>query len=491
MNDFPATDGGRGGLFAISQRRAPTNLQAEHALLGAILANGKALHGVVEFLRPEHFAEPAHGRIYKEATRRILAGGVADPIALRTWWEGDPDAATLGGFDFLAQLLGAMVGIINAGEYGRAIHDAWQRRELIDLGEELVNRSFATASGDPPARLVTTMIDRLDAVVAGAGTDRKAIPSNDAMDLAIGAMERAMQGGVMAGVSTGMRTVDDALGGFEPQNLIVLGGRPGMGKSALGMQFGTAVAITARSAHAAGESKRGVLFISLEMSAEQLGRRMLAGLAQVPLEAIKRGRLAQSDVERIILARRDLQDLPLSIEDCSNLSMGAIRLKARMARRRHGLGLIVVDHLHIVRPEDADVKNGATAAIGRISNGLKQLAKEFEVPVLALAQLNRGLESREDKRPTLADLRQAGEIEQDADVVAFVYRGEYYLPTGNLEQNPGETRERFDSRLRLNEDARQAMKGKAELILAKVRDGSPQTIPLLFDGRTTSFREPA
>ncbi len=476
------------GLLEVSQRVPPANERAEQALLGAIMANGKALHAVVEFLRPEHFADPLHGRIYREASRRILGGGIADPVSLQTWFIGDPEASSVG-HAYLAQLLSAMVGTIGAKEYGLAIHDAWQRREIIGLGEEIVNRSFAAVPGDDPTGLIAATIDKLDAIAAGAGEERKAISMDTAMDSALAAAERASRGEGPAGISTGMPSVDQVIGGLEAQTMTVLAGRPGMGKSALGMQWAIHAARDAKAAHDAGKPKLGVLVISLEMSAEQLGRRALSAAARIPLEAIKHGRLTQDDFDRLVRARHELAGLPLSIEDCSGLSMGLIRLKARSARRRHGLGLIMVDHLHIVRPEDADVRNGATAAIGKISNGMKQLAKEFECPVLALAQLNRSLESREDKRPTLADLRQAGEIEQDADAVAFVYRGEYYLPKGDIERHHGEQPDKFIERVnRLDED-RTRLKGKAELIFEKVRDGSPSTVPLRFNGATTFFSE--
>ena len=491
MNDRPVASDRNDGLFAISQRMPPTNLQAEQALLGAVMANPKALHSVIDFLQPNHFSDPAHGRIYREAARRILAGGVADPIALRTWWQGDPEAATLGGFDFLARLLGAMVGIINAGEYGRAIHDAWQRRELIAIGEEVVNRSFAATAADAPAGMVTGMIGRLDAVVAGAGDMRGAVSMDGALDAALAAAERAHKRQGPAGISTGMRSVNEALGGLEPQTVTVLAGRPGMGKSALGWMWGVHAAREAKAAHGRGEAKQGVLVLSLEMSAEQLGRRSLSAVSGVPLAAIKRGRLNQDAFDRLVLARRELDGLPLSIEDSGGMNVGVIRLKARAAKRRHGLGLIMVDHLHLIQAEEADARNGGTWAVGKISNGLKSLAKEFNCPVLALAQLNRAVEAREDKKPTLADLRQAGEIEQDADAVAFIYRGEYYLPKGEPEQKPGEMQGKFAERCAELDEMRQRLKGRAELIFEKVRDGSPCSVPLLFDGDRTLFSEPS
>ncbi len=482
--------GDEAGLLGISQRRPPANDQAEYALLGSIFANSRALYTVVEFLRPEHFVLPLHGRIYTEASRRILAGGVADPISLKAWFEGDAEAHTVGGPSYLAQLLAAMVGVINAREYGQAILDCWQRRAVIAIGEDLVNGAFAGSSDDTGSSLISTTIDKLDGVAAGAGEERKATTWDAAMDAAIAGMEQAMQGGGPVGLSTGMKAVDDALGGLEKQTMTVVAGRPGMGKSALAIQWAVSVARAAREQHRAGGAKAGVLVVSLEMSAPQLARRILAWVANTPGEAIRKGHVSQDQVDRIVQARHEMAGLPLSIEDCSGLSMGMIRLKARAARRRHGLSLVVIDHLHIVRPDAIDVRNGQTAAIGKISNSLKQLAKEFDCPVVALAQLNRGLESRDDKRPTLADLRQAGEIEQDADAVAFIYRGEYYLPKGDLEQHAGETQAAYADRCARLEDNRRRLHGRAELILEKVREGQPRTIPLLWHGATTSFSEP-
>jgi replicative DNA helicase len=486
---MPESPVGNGPLFGQSLRTPPTNIQAEQALLGAIMSNGKALHAVVEFLKPDHFADHLHGRIYREATRRIMAGGVADAIALDTWFAADPESHAAGGRSYLSGLLASMVGIINAREYGHAIHECWQRRQLIALGEEVVNWSFGAEPGDGVGSMVSSTIDRLDGVLAESGSHRKAVTMDESMDQAISAAQHAATMDGHDGVSTGMQSVDDVLGGLEPQTLSIIAGRPGMGKSALGWMWAVHAARDAKAAHDRGEPPQGVFVVSLEMSAKQLGRRALAAISGVPLAVLKRGRLSQSEWDRVILARKELAGLPLSIEDCSNLSVGLVRLKARAARRRHGLGLIMIDHLHIMKPEDADARNGGTWAIGRISNGLKQLAKEFECPVLALAQLNRNVEGRDDKRPTLADLRQAGEIEQDADAVAFVYRGEYYLK-GEPERRQGEMADKFAQRCTEFEESRQRLRGKAELIVEKVRDGSPCTVPLLWDAATTHFSEP-
>jgi len=277
---------------------------------------------------------------------------------------------------------------------------------------------------------------------------------------------------------------------MNAQEMIVLGARPGMGKSALGLQIGIAAAKQLRDIAKAGGERKGVLVESLEMEAKQLGRRAIAAVANVPIAALKAGWHA-SFANQIVVGRREVHDLPLLIEDMPGQTVRQLHMRARAAARRFGkLGLIVVDHMHIVRPESADAKNGGTWAVGQISNALKRMAKEFECPVLALAQLSRGVEGRDDKRPTLADLRYSGEIEQDADAIMFLYREEYYLPKGNPARKTGQTQEQYANACSDLERQRGAVKGKAEVIFAKVRDGEPQTKALNFDGPTTSFSEP-
>ena len=455
------------------------------------MANNRALNAVIEFLKPQHFADPVHGRIFRECARRILAGGIADPISLRSWFEGDPDLSQVGGVGYLAKLLGAMVGIINAPEYAKVIYDAWMRREIIGVAEDLANTAYSPGDAGPADAFLPSFIARLDAVSAGADETRQAVSLDGAMDAALQAAEQALRQGRPAGTSTGMPAVDRSLGGLERQALIVLAGRPGMGKSALGLQWALHAARDAKAAQERGEPKRGVLIVSLEMSGEQIGRRVLAAAARIAVTTMKHGALCQGEFDRLTRARRELHGLPLSIEDSAGMSIGLIRLKARLAARRHGLGLVVVDHLHIVKPEEADARHGATQSIGKISNSLKRLAKEFDVPVLALAQLNRGLESRDDKRPTLADLRQSGEIEQDGDAIIFIYRPEYYHSKSDPERQRGESQAAYSDRVIAEQEQHARVHGKAELILAKVRDGSPTTIGLRFDGATTSFTEDA
>lgn len=463
-------------LSGLTLRQLPANVQAEQSVLGSIMANPKVLAGL-EFLKPEHFVDPVNGRIFAEQSRRVLAGGVADAVALKTWFEQDRDSIEVGGTAYLAQLITAMVAPGTAIPYGHAIRDAWQRRQLIAAGEDVVNLAFDHTAA--PGDIVGSALAKIEGAF-GAETDRRATSLNEAMDAALEDAEAARELEGPAGLTTGFASVDDQMGGMEDGTLVVLAGRPGMGKSGLGWQW----------AIAAARQGVGVAVISLEMSAKELGRRALAALSGVPVWAIKRGRLTNEQASALVLARRELDGLPITIEDGSGLTAAQIDLKARAAHRKHGLGLIMVDHLHIVRPEDADVRQGATWAIGRISGAMKRMAKNHHCPVLLLAQLNRGVEGRDDKRPGLADLRQAGDIEQDADVVSFVYRAEYYI-RNEPERGEDETADRYDRRLAAFRDRKAAAAGRAELIFAKIRDGAPGTVELTFRGETASFSEGA
>lgn len=462
-------------LLGLSQRVPPANLQAEQALIGAILANNRAYERVAAFLKPEQFADPIHGRIYQAIVSGIQAGRLIDAITLK----GDLDNAGIldevGGTAYLAQLLTAMVGIINAGEYGRTILDAWQRRQLIDIGEQVVNRAFDPTQGSPDD-VISAAVAALEGAF-GAEQSRKGASLNDALDAAIKAAEEAARRGGPAGLGTGFPSLDAILGGLEDGTMNVFAGRPGMGKSALVWQMALSNA----------RQGIGVIAFSLEMSAMQLGRRALAVESGVPVTVMRSGRMTPDHASALVQARRRLNDLPLTIEDASNLTVGEIDIRIRAAHRKHGVGLIIVDHLHIVRPEDADERNGGTWAVGKISQGMKTLAKRHKCPVIVAAQLNRGVEGRDDKRPTLADLRQAGNIEQDADTVSFVYRESYYLrePAPKEGEDEGKHHERIAAFLRQKENCAD----KAEVIVAKVRDGDPQASTLRWHGETTSFHE--
>ena len=443
----------------------PANLLAEMSLLGALLYNNHAMDRC-EGLLPEHFADGDHGRVYAAIVEGVANGHLVDAVSLQGQFPSK----------LLAGLLAAMVGIVNVSEYGQVIRESAQKRRLIEIGEALVSAAFAGGAAQEISALATRQIDAL--MMGAAMSQTKTL--DVAMDAARDALERAARGET-AGISSGFAAIDRRLGGMEPGLVYVLAGRPGMGKSAIAHQIALNVA---RAGHP-------VLEFSLEMSATQLGRRALSTASGVPISRMKSGKIENLDAERIVRARKELAGLPLEIDDAAGQSPAQIAIKARAASRRLGkLGLIMVDHLNLMRAEDADARHGGTWATERASATVLQIAKDCGCPVLLLTQLNRGVESREDKRPTLSDLRQAGAIEQDAYAVGFVYRAEYYL-RGAPEPRPDERSEHFEARLRDWHDARERLRGVAELIWAKVRDGEPGSDTLTFDAPTATFGEPA
>jgi replicative DNA helicase len=480
-------------LFGLSHRLPPSNLQAEQALLGALLANNKAYERVSEFLAPEHFADPIHGRIYQAIQRRVEAGQLADAVTLKAEFEHAGILEEVGGTAYLTQLLTAMVGIINAGDYGRAVHDAWLRRQLIDVGETVVNNAFgADAELDGPQQIEAAE-QALFQLAAEGGSTGGFVAFERALTEAILGAERAFHkpGGV-SGLTTGLRDLDSKMGGLHPSDLLILAGRPGMGKTALATKiaFGAAKALQAegRAQDPNGMPKASVAIFSLEMSAEQLATRLLSEEARISGDRIRRGDIGQKDFDKFVQVSREIAALPIQIDDTPAITMSALRTRCRRLKRTKGLALVVVDYLQLMRPAAGTRPENRVLEISMITQGLKALAKEMEVPVIALSQLSRQVENREDKRPQLADLRESGSIEQDADAVMFVYRDEYYLEQKMPKEVGFEgSAEKFNAAM---EDWQQRMSkahNRADLIIAKQRHGPTGTIPLLFEGEFTRF----
>ena len=481
-------------LLGLSQRLPPSNLQAEQALLGALLANNKAYERVSEFLTQEHFADPIHGRIYQAIARRLEAGQLADAVMLKAEFEHSGVLEDVGGIAYLAQLLTAMVGIINAGEYGRAVYDAWLRRQLIDLGETVVNNAFgADAELDG-----TKQIEAAEQALFTLGTEGTSgagfISFDSALAAAIQGAERAFKRpGHVSGLSTGLRDLDSKMGGLHPSDLMVLAGRPGMGKTALATKiaFGAAKAMLAE-AHAtdhAGVPKACVAVFSLEMSAEQLATRLLSEEAKISGDRIRRGDIAQRDFDTFVQVSRELVGLPIQIDDTPAITMSAMRTRCRRLKRTKGLALVVVDYLQLMRPAAGTRPESRVLEISQITQGLKAIAKELAVPVLALSQLSRAVESREDKRPQLSDLRESGTIEQDADSVMFIYRDSYYLEQKMPKEIAFENGDKFQSAMDAWLQNMAKAHNKADLIIAKQRHGPTGTVELFFEAEFTRFAD--
>ena len=466
-------------------RVPPHNYEAEQALLGAILANNRVFDKVNEFLRKEHFADALHGRIYDAAGTLIQRGQIANFLTLRNLFDQDPALVEAGGAKYLARLENAVVTIINAEDYGHTIHDLFLRRELINLGEEVVNEAFAYDLDLPALEQIETAEQRLYQLAETGQIEGVLRPLNDAMTEAIKIAELAFKrDSHVTGVTTGLHDLDRKLGGLHNSDLVILAARPSMGKTALA----TNIAFNAAKAYREERDETGsvrvlegakVAFFSLEMSAEQLATRILSEQTGISSDRIRRGEVREEDFPKFVTAAQQLTRMPFFIDDTPGLSVPALRTRARRLKRQHGLGLIVVDYLQLIRSVGASRSENRVQELSEITRSLKGVAKELDVPILALSQLSRAVEQREDKRPQLADLRESGSIEQDADVVMFIYREEYYL-------KGKEPRAEDPKYVRWQEDSERAH-NQADIIVAKQRHGPTGVVKLYFEEKLTKF----
>jgi len=472
----------------------PANTEAEQALLGAILVNNVAYGRVAEFLEAVHFANPVHGRLYAAIGKLIDRGQIANPVTLKNLFDQDGALAEVGGAAYLARLAAAAVTIINAEAYGRTIHDLHLRRELITVGQDVVSEAYRHDLDDP----AVTQIERAEAKLFELATTGQAEGGfrefGAALTAAIKNAEAAFKrDGRTVGVATGFTDLDKKLGGLHPSDLVILAGRPSMGKTALATNIAFHAAKAYRTSRGAdgrtiAEDGAVIGFFSLEMSAEQLATRLLAEESGTSSDKIRRGEVRREHFDKFLVASQRLGQVPLYIDDTPALSVSALRTRARRLKRQQGLGLIVVDYLQLLRPSaQKRVIENRVQEISDITRGLKAVAKELDVPVLALSQLSRAVEQREDKRPMLADLRESGSIEQDADVVMFIFREEYYLSRGEPSRRPDESDDRFNDRYDRWKARCEAVYGTAEIIIAKQRHGPIGSIKLHFEAETTKF----
>ncbi|WP_395665549.1 replicative DNA helicase [Methylocella sp.] len=464
-------------------RLAPHNLEAEQALLGAILVNNDAFDRVSDFLKPEHFSEEAHRRIYDTASQLIRMGKIASPITLKTFL-GEQELAGTPIAHYLVRLAAEATTVINAEDFGRTIHDLAVRRDLILIGEDIVNSAYDAPVGASPRDQIEEAERKLYSVAEQGryegGFQRFSDALATAVDMAARAFERD---GQLSGIATGLVDLDRQMGGLQSSDLIIVAGRPGMGKTALAtnIAFNVAKAYEFRARpDGAHETVNGgvVGFFSLEMSAEQLATRVIAEQSAVASYKIRRGDMTESEFHRIVDAARIMQQIPLYIDQTGGLSIAQLTARARRLKRQRGLDLLVVDYLQLLGGSKSR-SDSRVQEVTEITTGLKALAKELNVPVMALSQLSRQVESRDDKRPQLSDLRESGSIEQDADVVMFVFREEYYL-------NNRQPREGTEEFLTWQTDM-ERVHGKAEVIIGKQRHGPTGTVELAFEAEMTRF----
>ncbi|TRW16933.1 replicative DNA helicase [Glacieibacterium frigidum] len=467
----------------------PQNLEAEAALLGALMIDNRLVEDVMLKLRPEHFHEALHGRIYEKIVALADRNMVATPVTLKPLFDADPAMADVGGTGYLARLTEQSGALIAAKDFAQQIYDLALLREMIRVGREMAAGAFDTGADVSPLKQIEDAELALYKVaeqgeVAGA-VKTFAQATREAVEMA----DRAMKsGGHLSGYTTGLDALNAKIGGLHKSDLVILAGRPAMGKTALATNIAFACAQRAQRDAADGidEGKRsgaGVAFFSLEMSSDQLATRVLAEQSDVNSESLRMGKISQDEFNRLARAAGALSELPFYIDDTPALSIAALRTRARRLKRQRGVGVIVVDYLQLLQGS-AKTSENRVQEISEITRGLKTLAKELQVPVLALSQLSRAVENREDKRPQLADLRESGTIEQDADIVLFVYREEYYHALKQPDIEDGEKHAKWKERA-------EKLHGLAEVIVAKQRHGSTGTVPLTFHKSTTKFADRA
>lgn len=465
-------------------RSAPHNIEAEQSLLGAILVNNDAFYRVSDFLEPKHYFEPLHQTIFETAGSLIRMGKIATPVTLKTFLPADTDVGGMTIGQYLARLAAEATTIINAQDYGRTIYDLALRRDLIGIGEDMVNVAYDAPVDFAPRAQIEDAERRLYELAESGRYDGGFQKFSQALAVAVDLAAKAFQrDGKLSGISTGLRDLDTKMGGLQPSDLIIVAGRPGMGKTSLATNIAYNVAQAyVPELQADGTMKAangGVIgFFSCEMSADQLATRIVAERTGIPSSFIRRGGISEGDFEKIREVSIELQSLPFYVDATGGLSIAQLMARARRLKRQKGLDLIVIDYIQLLSGSGKRSEN-RVQEITEITTSLKALAKELNVPIIALSQLSRQVESRDDKRPQLSDLRESGSIEQDADVVLFVYREEYYLAM--KQPNPG-----TEEHHKWQQEMDRAL-GKAEVIIGKQRHGPTGTVPLQFDSMVTRF----
>lgn len=467
-------------------RSAPSNIEVEQALLGAILVNNNAFDRVSDFLQSEHFHEPIHQMIYDEASTLIRADRVVNPMTIKTYLPEDHMVGEITLAQYLARLAAEATTIINAADYGRAIQDLAIRRSLIEVGESVVNVAYDAPSDVSPRDQIEEAEKQLFSLAETGNENRGFINFSNALTQSVEMAAAAYQrDGQLSGCATGLHDLDRRMGGLQSSDLIIIAARPGMGKTSLA----TNIAYNIAAAYESEVQPDGTIkpkdggivgFFSLEMSAEQLATRVISEQAEVSSSKMRRGDITPAEYDKLTNAMMAMQSKPLFIDQTGGISIAQLATRARRQKRQHGLDLMIIDYLQLMSGSTKNAGN-RVQEITEITTGLKALAKELHVPIIALSQLSRAVESRDDKRPQLSDLRESGSIEQDADVVLFIYREEYYLKN---KEPPQDDPSYADWYAKIEK-----CRGTAEVIVAKQRHGPTGTVPLSFTGEFTRFSD--
>ncbi len=459
-------------------RDVPVNIGAEQALLGAILSNNQAYEKVEEFLESDFFSSKINRLIFESIKKLITNEQIADLNTVKVQLDGNEEFIKNGGLSYLVKLCENTVSIINSKQYGELIHDLYLRRKLIGLGTDLINDSYQTNEENKSIYLIEKTEQNLFNLTQNNDVTSGPRDFEDIIEKTIDYAEKAFKkSDEVIGLKTGLNDFDKKIGGLHKSDLIIIAGRPSMGKTA----FATNIASNISKELENINKKKNVLFFSLEMSSEQLATRLLGELAELSSENIRTGNLSKNDFSKILTSSENLKKLNLYIDDSPALSISSIRTRARRLKRKFGLDLIILDYLQLVNGELTKSNDNRVQEISDITRGLKAIAKEFDIPVVALSQLSRKVEDREEKRPQLSDLRESGAIEQDADLVVFLYREEYYLARTEPPEGT-DKHEVWTSKM-------EKVHNIAEAIIAKHRHGPISRVKLHFNPSWTKFSD--
>ena len=479
---FPRADSSAGAI-----RELPNNIAAEQNYLGALLYDNQVFDKTNDLLRPEHFFDPLHGKIFSSASKLIMRGQVANHVTLKAMITSDATILEEDVDSYLGDLIDGVISISDAPDYAQLIHNNYLRRELIRISDTVIRDASQPDIDNSAFRQIEAAEQYLFNLAEKDVAESGLRPFLSVLTETIRQAEIAANSdGHLSGLSTGLTGLNNLLGGMHKSDLIILAGRPGMGKTALATNIAFHAATTTRT----GEHAAPVAFFSLEMSAEQLGLRILSERSELDSEKIRRGKLKTDEFSQLVDANREINSAPFFIDDTPALSISQLASRARRMKRTSGLGLIVVDYLQLLQAQIGIKPENRVQEISNITRSLKALAKELDIPVLALSQLSRAVEQREDKRPNLADLRESGSIEQDSDVVMFVYREEYYLSKSEPERKDNETTEKYNERYDNWAKRLEKAAGLAEIQIAKQRHGPVGTVTVQFEGRLTRFHDP-
>ena len=460
------------------ENKQPSNIEAEQALIGSILVNNDIIDEVSNSVNSNTFYDPAHIKIYEVIQNLNNKGMIANPITLNNYFEKDNMLNEVGGTEYLVKLTRFSGSVKQAIDYAKIIQEMYLRRQLVLISDKLTSDTLNVNSQEQNAEKIIENTERSLFDLAERGSfSQSFLKFNHALDQTIEMATLAMKNDQgIVGVPTGLSDLDEKLGGLHKSDLIILAGRPSMGKTALA----TNIAYNASQNILNRQEKSSVAFFSLEMSSEQLSTRILSEQARIKSDDIRRGKVSEEEINRYIETSRNIYNLPLYIDETPAITIATLSNRARRIKRLFGLSLIVVDYIQLMRP-GSNKNEGRVQEISEITQGLKALAKELSVPVLALSQLSRAVEQRDDKQPQLSDLRESGSIEQDADVVMFVYREAYYL---ERKQPKLGSIEHAEWQSKMND-----VNGLADIILGKQRHGPTGNIKVEFEGIYTKFKD--